>query len=146
MSTNNNETDNMQLPLPKSQSFEAPAGPHRATLIEVKDHFDAKSYKTGQAQLRLVFRLDGLDHEPLEYLAGKNYIATLAEGSDLRHHLDSWLNGDYSSVLGADGNVDFDRLVNRQAEIILSHQRTSKYPKPYRRIDGIYPPGTLGLN
>jgi hypothetical protein len=136
----------MLIALPKRQSFEAPAGRHKANLYEVKDHFDVKTYQAGQDQGRLVFRLNGLDTDPVEYLAGKNYNLSLAEGTELRYHLDSWLKGDYSPCLGENGMVDLKKLIGLPAELVLSHHRNSKYAKPFVRIDRICPPGTLGLD
>jgi hypothetical protein len=137
----------MLLPLPKKKNFEdCPVGPQRARVSEVTPFTEPVGGQI-ESKVRMLWDIEGYENHPERYVAGKSYKATLEEGSDLRTHLDSWLGGDYSSVIGKEGNVDLMLLLGRRGELFLRHGRPHPaHPKPFVNLDSVFPIGTFSFN
>ena len=130
----------MILEIPRSTTFECPEGRFAAVLTEVKDKFQS-SMGESQKQIRLVFepKIPPVKHKTV--LAGKNFLPSLAQGSELRTCLDTWMGEDFiPSQTG--GRFELESLIGRECEIETVHIRDPKHKNPFVCIAGIYPPST----
>ena len=130
----------MILEIPRSTTFECPEGRFAAVLTEVKDKFQS-SMGESQKQIRLVFepKIPPVKHKTV--LAGKNFLPSLAPGSELRTCLDTWMGEDFIPSQNG-GRFDLKSLIGRECEIATVHLSDSKHKNPFVCITGIYPPST----
>jgi hypothetical protein len=79
-----------------------------------------------------------------EKLVGKTFYADLRRGSELSSYLDNWLDGDFEKLMDDDYNIDLDLLVNRKADLIITHGlQADPHSYPFVKIAGIVPAGRL---
>ena len=91
-----------------------------------------------EEQIQLTFIVEIGDQE---YPVYRKFCADLTEGSQLYQFLRDWLQEDLSKYVDEDGVVDFDRLYDKEADIVVYHH--GMQDKPFVGIMSIAPPGAL---
>jgi hypothetical protein len=117
-------------------SFDVPEGHYRAKLLRI-----APPPKFAN-RIRLVYEIQTPSHEEFQYLAGKNYRASLASKSILRQDLKSWRGHDLTEEEMAAGSIGLEKMIGREADVEIRHVYTSELGKPFVELAKISPPGT----
>jgi hypothetical protein len=130
----------MKLKLGTNDIFDCPPGQYSAVLEFVGEP-NKRIKKPCAQQVRLRFRVYAESGK--EYLVGVTYCADLSYGSELYEFLNSWLEGDFESVLDEHGEVELDQLLMRRADLVVIQKDLGTHTKPLVCIGGIFPKGTL---
>ena len=132
----------MQIVVPQEISFVCPEGTLSATFYHAKEI--SKMTKRGEEKLvRLLFQPDTLSTEARITLVGRNFVPSLARGSELRTFLDLWLGSDFVNEHKQRGTFDFAAVQDRAADLVVKHINNEGYNQPFVYLAAAYPPGTL---
>jgi hypothetical protein len=129
--------------IPAVKTFDLPAGVYTSRLAQYRP-MTKQSKKGPQEWVRLVFgvKVDSMaDQIPC---AGRNFLLDLNPGSDLRNFLEVWLGSDFFKAK-SNKNLDFDTLLGREGDIVLSHYQGDEFEKPLVIIDNVFPASSLRL-
>jgi len=129
----------MEIDITKGPSFQVPEGAYRAILREVAE-LNGKS--TGCAK-QLRFKWEILDPQ-WDYRAGKNYC--LDSNNGLSEDLENWLGSELETLKSPNGKLDPEKLIGREADVLIAHIHNESHNKPYVYMKAIYPPGTFIKN
>jgi hypothetical protein len=127
--------------IPAVTTFDLPVGNYRSKLFRTKRSIKQTS-RGSQEWVRLVFQAQVPSMLSQCPCAGRNFVKDLSPGSDLRNFLESWLGRDFF-VQRSGQELDFDTLIGREADLVLSHYEGDNYSKPLVIIEEIHPPGTI---
>jgi hypothetical protein len=127
--------------IPPVKSFDLPTGQFKAKLSQVRP-ITKQTKKGPQEWVRLVFEVSIPSLANQIPCAGRNFLLDLNPGSDLRNFLEIWLGNDFFAAL-SNKDLDFDTLIGKEGDIVLSHFQTQDYDKPHVNIDNVFPPNTF---
>ena len=130
----------MKLKLGHDDTFNCPEGKFKGVLERVAEP-KKRINKPCQLQVRFLFRVK--TQAGKEHLVGRTFCADLSFGSELYNFLDSWLDGKFEPFLDANGEVDLNLLLGREAGLVIEHRGDGNHLKPFSNIAGIFPVGTL---
>lgn len=130
---------NMKLKLLPPKSKACPQGFHRARFYSAKPpNKPAKRICKDQIQLSFV-----VEHDHEEYVVYKKFCAEFRPGNELHAFLDSWL-GDYlERYFDDDWQIEFDKLVDKEADVEVGHCNDGQNAEPYVQLLRICPAGIL---
>jgi hypothetical protein len=127
--------------IPPEKTFDLPAGNYKATLSQIKS-ITKQSKRGPQEWVRLIFEVQVPSLTNQIPCAGRNFLLDLKKGSDLRNFLEGWLSAEFFTKLS--GSVfDFDTLLGKEADLVLTHFQTGDYDKPHVNVANAFPPGSL---
>ena len=119
------------------KTFDVPEGQFPGALNVIKP-MQKHTKKGPQENIRLVFHLQVPGMTNLIPCAGRNFLLDLNPGSDLRNFLEVWL-GDEFFESRSNSDFDFDALLGREGNVLLSNWQSDEYTRPHVRIDAVYP-------
>ena len=129
----------MKLKLIKKRINECPAGPAKAKLVRVGEP-KMRTKKNCEEEIQLTFEAT-VDGE--SYLVYRKFCADLTEGSELYHFIHEMVGGSLENYMTADDELDFDLLIGRPVDLVVTHYQEEGYSRPHVGIGGAYPRGTL---
>jgi hypothetical protein len=129
----------VKMKLPKTKTFNCPEGNFRGRLCEVKD---VPARDPADPRIRLMFETDVPWMVDQQVMTRKDLPPNLRPGSPLRRFLEQWLGED---CFNNQEELDFDKLIGKQADLTIVHFHNEKYANPYCDIKGAFPACTLAL-
>jgi hypothetical protein len=130
----------MKLKLGLNDTFDCPEGKFKGVLERVAEP-KKRINKPCASQVRYTFRVRTTESK--EYLVARTFCADLSFGSELYSFLDSWLDGKFEPFLDSSGEVDLNLLLGKEANLLIGHWADGSRDKPFVKIAGIFPVGTL---
>ena len=130
----------MKLKVGLNDIYDCPEGKCKAVLERVGEP-KKRIHKPCASQVRYTFRVRTTENK--EYLVARTFCADLAFGSELYQFLDSWLDSKFDPLLDSDREMDLNLLVGKEANLLISHWADGSRDKPFVKIAGIFPVGTL---
>jgi hypothetical protein len=118
----------IKITVPKQQTYNLPEGQFNAKLLRVNESIK-QTGKGPQTWIRLVFEVDVPGMARLTPLAGRKFLKSIDEGTDLRNFLEGWLGREFFHQLSGQELV-FDDLIGKQCELTLTHFQGDDYEKP----------------
>ena len=131
----------MELEIPLERTFHCPEGSFRATFKGARTHHRFRDGKIEEL-IRLTFEVDVPSIRNKTVTVARNFPPSMAQGTQLRSMLESWLGGEFFQQ-NAGKNINLDDQMDRPAEIMVEHCRNEHFEDPYCNLIGIYAPGTL---
>jgi len=129
--------------IPAMKTFDLPVGQFKATLSQTRSI--TKQTKRGPQQwLRLVFEVEIESMSDQIPCAGRNFPLDLNPGSDLRNFLEIWLGNEFFKAK-SNQELDFDTLIGKHGNIVLSHYLGDDFEKPLVKIDNVFPSSSLKM-
>ena len=129
--------------IPACKVFDLPVGNYKAALTQTKP-MTKQTRRGPQDWVRLVFEVEIPGMEDQIPCAGRNFLLDLSPGADLRNFLEVWLGSDFFKA-NSNRDLDFDTLLNKDGDIVLSHYQGDEYDKPLVIVDNMFPAGSLKL-
>lgn len=130
----------MKIKLGLDDTFDCPEGKYRGVLERVGEP-KQRIKKPCELQVRYSFRVK--THTGKEHIVARTFCADLSLGGELYNFLDSWLNGNFDPFLDSNGEVDMNLLIGKEADLLVAHWSDGVRKKPFVKIAGIFPLGTL---
>jgi hypothetical protein len=130
----------MKLKLGTNDIFDCPEGQYKAVLERIGEP-KKRINKPCAAQVRTTFRARLATGK--EYLVARTFCADLGYGSEFYSFLESWTDGKFETLLDDNGEVDLNLLIGKEADLLITHYDDGTHSKPYVKIAGVFPPGTL---
>jgi hypothetical protein len=130
-------TTNMKLTVKKRELPSCPKGARRGRCVHAGPAKERVNLPCDE-QIQLTFEVVIGDQR---YSVYRKFCADLTEGSGLHQFLENWLKDEFKRYIDEDGVVDFDRLYEKEADIVVYH--FGKEEKPFVGILSIAPAGSL---
>ena len=125
----------INVTLDKEITFDLPQGCYVAELTNIKP-FNKQTSRGRQDWIRLVFEVDVSGMRDLECRAGRNFMLTFKQGSDLRNFLTPVLGPSFFKENSAK-SIDLEKLlVGLKGKVQLSHFCGADYDKPMVMVEG----------
>jgi hypothetical protein len=135
----------MNIDFPKEPSWDCPEGSHSLRLTQIQ-RFDHHITKSKTEEVRFVWDVISIDDPQLIYQVAKKYPLNCDRGSELRDDLKNWLGSELNKFVGADRNLDLDKLIGLEADGWVVHIPNTRFPKPFVYLKTIAPKGTFNAN
>jgi hypothetical protein len=124
--------------LDKEITFDLPQGGYAAKLSGIKP-FNKQSGRGKQDWIRLLFDVSVPGMEALNCRAGRNFMLSLKQGSDLRNFLTPLLGPDFFKKNSAK-SIDLEKTaVGMDGVVTLSHFVGEGYDKPMVMVETFEP-------
>jgi len=128
----------INVEIPKEVTFDLPEGTYAAIVTTAKP-YQKQSGKGKQDWIRIVFEVSVPGMENLECRAGRNFVLSFKQGSDLRNYLAPMLRPDFFTENSAK-NVDLEKLiVGLTGKVTLSHFCGDGNTKPFVVVNSFEP-------
>jgi|SRR5579872_1374448 len=128
----------MDIHVPAEFNFHCPEGDHLGTCLDF-------SYITKQTQegvqdfIRARFNIPALSNEREIMVVGRNFVPSMAKGSQLRTVLECWLGAEFIKEHSRKGSFAFDQLRGVKALVTVQHISNEGHSKPFVHLLGLQP-------
>ena len=123
-------------------SYKPPAGNYRVIFSGFREH---KSKNTGNPKIRVTWDiLYPVDHR-FQYKVWKDYPLESGVTKQLKKDLRRIFGSDLSEFEDANGLLDIDKLLGKEADAEVVHKLTNEYEGPLVVVKALYPPGKFKL-
>ena len=123
-------------------SYKPPAGDCRVIFSGFREH---KSKNTGNPKIRVTWDiLYPVDHH-FQYKVCKDYPLESGVTKQLKKDLRRIFGSDLSGFEDANGLLDIDKLLGKEADAEVVHKLTNEYEGPLVVVKALYPPGKFKL-
>jgi hypothetical protein len=137
-SLNNRNKYMIDVILDKEITFDLPQGDYAAKLSGIKP-FVKQAGKGKQDWVRLLFDVSVPGMQELDCRAGRNFLLSLRQGSDLRNFLTPLLGPDFFKKNSAK-SIDLEKtVVGMDGVVTLSHFIGEGYEKPMVMVESFEP-------
>ena len=123
----------MLIPVEPTESYDVEPGRYRAKCVDVRDK-DIPARKGTVKGQRIVWEIDVPENHNVRYLVGKNYEATLAKHSTLRHDLCTWFGHDINAR-----QFDTTTLKGKEAILTVQDIENEGWANPYHHVAKVEP-------
>ena len=133
----------MELEIEKERTFNCPEGCFRAKFKGIREE---RKFRDGKLEkfARLTLEVEVPSIPDKIVTVARNFPPSLKPGSKLRELLESWLGRNFFEQ-NSGKKIDFDLLIDKEADILVHLIQNEGYAQPYRFLAEMYPPGTLPL-
>src|SRR5262245_51577219 len=128
----------MNNPTEPKLNWNIKAGIHTGTLESI--HSKSRRHKGETiAQVRFLFRIDALSDEHTTAMVGKSFDLDYSDDGELGMFLAGWVGERWLNGPGHEWIVFFDELRGKQADLVIKHKKSKKFPKPFVNIISAHP-------
>ena len=116
-----------------------PEGVWRGALVSAREP-KQRIKRACPTQIQLTFLIE---HPQGEFIVYGKFCADASWNSELHDFMQTWLGDKLERYVDDDGGIDFDLLMNKEADLVIQHHQEEGYSRPFVKIAGAFPPGTL---
>ena len=128
----------IEVTLEREVTFDLPEGDHAAQISGIKP-FNKQAAKGKQDWIRILFDVCVTGMKNLDCRAGRNFLLSFKQGSDLRNFLTPVLGQDFFKNNSAK-SIDLEKiLVGMEGVVTLSHYLGEGFDKPLVNVDAFVP-------